>query len=236
MSELPELRAVVRASAERRYGARRRRVRPTLLPALAIVALVLTALVLSHRGPSPNDEVAATSTPAQTTTASIKTPTATPTIYSGSEWRNVPVVDRTRRRLHDRHRVSQDPVNGRKSGAESDRQRHERRHPPLRRLLVAQPRLLRRVYRRLLEQARRRTRPGPYPERPRERLHTADQGLTRHDATLGGCSSTPGLVHQVAQPHGSCTGRGYENVEKRYLNGPASRQCERRALPAALGC
>ncbi len=83
MSELPELRAVVRASAERRYGARRRRVRPTLLPALAIVALVLTALVLSHRGPSPNDEVAATSTPAQTTTASIKTPTATPTIYSG---------------------------------------------------------------------------------------------------------------------------------------------------------
>src|SRR4051794_21335686 len=56
MSELPELQAAVRHSAERRYG-RRRRVQRTVAPvAMLATVLAAAALLVVVRSPSPNDE------------------------------------------------------------------------------------------------------------------------------------------------------------------------------------
>src|SRR3954468_1427369 len=74
MSEVPELRAAVRVSAERRYGRRRRRLARRSLPVVAAVAAVLAALVLLPD--AGRDEVPA-SPPSPTTTASAEPPTKT---------------------------------------------------------------------------------------------------------------------------------------------------------------
>jgi hypothetical protein len=62
MPELPELRAAVRVSAERRFGPRRRRTRRAL-PVAAVIVAAAAVMVLPRGGTRPNDEIAATATP-----------------------------------------------------------------------------------------------------------------------------------------------------------------------------
>jgi hypothetical protein len=76
MSELPELRAAVRVSAERRYGRRARRSRRLKL-ALPLVAAVVaaTVYVVGRDTTRPTGEVAATATPTISTTPAPGTDT-----------------------------------------------------------------------------------------------------------------------------------------------------------------
>jgi len=69
MSEVPELRAAVRASAERRSRRRRWRSANRVAPAMVVLAACVVALVVSGSPEADHSEVAATPSPVATSTA-----------------------------------------------------------------------------------------------------------------------------------------------------------------------